>query len=252
MERFFKPSVNVIVEGIKSVASKTGSEKVFVFLAGGFGASPWMFEEVGRMIGVQGLTLSRPGGQTNNIVAVGAALYYLDQFVVGRLVRYTYGTIEAVVFDPSDQEHRKRSHKKYLGITGHLQLDTFTPTLSKRTRVLGTKEFRKKVTLVSRVHPMVCRGSKLPVIRYEGHDKKPLWMDQEDKFKTVSHIPADTPTAPYTVIMSLLGFPLFVQELDLITIYGQTEFKAHLAWTENGVEKRTPVAPMHDDDGDKA
>jgi hypothetical protein len=64
-------------------------------------------------------------------VAVGAISYYLDHFVVGRIVRYTYGTEGSIEYNPSDSEHRKRSHKKYLGMTGEIQLDIFTPILFK-------------------------------------------------------------------------------------------------------------------------
>ena len=35
-------------------------ESQFVFLAGGFAGSPWIFQEVGRKIAAQGLKLSRP------------------------------------------------------------------------------------------------------------------------------------------------------------------------------------------------
>jgi len=65
------------------------------------------------------------------MVAVGTISYYLDQFVVGRVVRYTYGTPTSVEYDHSDPEHRKRSHKRYLGITGEFQLDVFSPILFK-------------------------------------------------------------------------------------------------------------------------
>jgi len=66
-------------------------------------------------------------------VAVGAISYYLDHFVVGRIIRYTYGTPASTLFDPSDPEHRKRKNKVFMGITGHLQLDVFSPTLFKVT-----------------------------------------------------------------------------------------------------------------------
>jgi len=66
-------------------------------------------------------------------VAVGAISYYLDHFVVGRIVRYTYGTSGSIDYDPSDPEHRRRSHKKYLAITGEVHLDIFSPTLFKVT-----------------------------------------------------------------------------------------------------------------------
>ena len=64
-------------------------------------------------------------------MAVGAITYYLDHPVVGRLVRYTYGIPGSIEYDPSDAEHRKRSEKKYLAMTGDIQLDIFSPTLFK-------------------------------------------------------------------------------------------------------------------------
>jgi hypothetical protein len=67
----------------------------------------------------------------NKAVAVGAVSYYLDRLVVGRIVRYTYGTPASIAFDPADPEHRKRTGKMFLGITGQLQLDAFSPTLFK-------------------------------------------------------------------------------------------------------------------------
>jgi len=59
-------------------------------------------------------------------VAVGAISYYLDHVFVGRVVRYTYGILNSIKYDHSDPEHRKRSHKKYLGTTGEFQLDVFS------------------------------------------------------------------------------------------------------------------------------
>jgi len=64
-------------------------------------------------------------------VAVGSVSHYLDRFVVSRFVRYTYGTQGSVEYNPSDEEHLKRSDKKYLSMTGDIQLDIFSPILSK-------------------------------------------------------------------------------------------------------------------------
>ena len=64
-------------------------------------------------------------------VAVGAISYYLDHFAASRVMRYTYGTLRSVDYDPSDPEHRKHSHKKYLGMTGEFQLDIFGPIVTK-------------------------------------------------------------------------------------------------------------------------
>ena len=118
-----------------------------MFLAGGFGASPWLFGEVGREIATQGLKLSRPDTHTyvrllisirliyvcirSKAVAAGAISYYLDHFVARRLVRYTYGTPGSMPYDASDPEHSKRAHKSHIGVTGVPRLHIFIPTLSK-------------------------------------------------------------------------------------------------------------------------
>ena len=41
--------------------------------------------------------------------------------------------------------------------------------------------------------------------------------------------------------MSPFGFPIFVQEFEIIYIYGQTEFKAQVAWTEEVGHSRTRI-----------
>ena len=64
-------------------------------------------------------------------MAVGAISYYLDQFVVGRIVRSTYGIPCSTKFDTLDPEHRKRAHKKFLGVTGEFKLGIYFPTLFK-------------------------------------------------------------------------------------------------------------------------
>ena len=67
-------------------------------------------------------------------MAVGAVSYYLDHPVVGRIVRYTYGVPSSIDYDHTDPEHRKRSHKKYLAMTGEIQLDDiFCPIMFKVT-----------------------------------------------------------------------------------------------------------------------
>lgn len=43
--------------------------------------------------------------------------------------------------------------------------------------------------------------------------------------------------------MSPLGFPFFVQEFEVIYIYGQTEFKAQVAWMEEVRLSRTHLWP---------
>ena len=104
---------------------------------------------------------------------------------------------------------------------------------------------------ITMIPPVAGQVSKFPIIRYTGKSKKPLWMDQEKgrcsrssrdnrvleaiaaKFKEMCHISVDASKAPYTVRRSLLGFPIYIQEIEVIQIYGQTtEVKAQVAWME--------------------
>ena len=64
-------------------------------------------------------------------MAVGAISLYLNHFSASRMVECTYGALSTIGYDHSDPEHRDRSHKKYLGITGEFQLDIFSPILFK-------------------------------------------------------------------------------------------------------------------------
>jgi len=81
VQKFFEPAVDTIVECVKEITAGTDPANTvivrcslrklrrltasqFVFLAGGFGASPWIFQEVGREIAAQGLRLSRPDTHT--------------------------------------------------------------------------------------------------------------------------------------------------------------------------------------------
>jgi len=249
VEKFFEPSVNAIVNGIKEITVEADPANTFIFLAGGFGASPWIFGEVEREVATRGLDLSRPDTQTNKAVAVGAVSYYLDHFVVGRIVRHTYGIQTAINYDPLDPEHHKRSHKKRLRATGKFQLEVFCPIMFKGTRVSGTPEFRKKFSAISTFPTTAGRVLNTPIICYTGTSKKPQWMDEDQgNFKTVAHISAEALEIPFTASVSSLGDPSFTQTFEVIYICGQTEFKVQLSWMEEGIEKRSDVALLHDDE----
>ena len=54
-----------------------------------------------------------------------------------------------------------------------------------------------------------------------------------DEYKTLSHIHVNAENVPCLPRMSPLGFPIFIQEFEIIYIYGETEFKAQIAWKED-------------------
>jgi len=133
-------------------------------------------------------------------------------------------------------------------------IDVFKPILFKGTRVLGTQEFREKVAHVGPFPMVTGQSMQFPVIRYTGTSKNPQWMDGKEQmnFETISHITADISKAPCISGVSPLGFQIFVRQFEVIYIYGQTEFKAQMAWTEGyflwRTEKRSDVAVLYDDE----
>lgn len=69
----------------------------------------------------------------NKAVADGSVSYYLDHFVVGRIVKHTYGIPVGILFDPEDPEHQKRRREKYISASGQYRLKAFCPTNFKVT-----------------------------------------------------------------------------------------------------------------------
>jgi hypothetical protein len=54
----------------------------------------------------------------NKAVAVGAVSYYIDHFVKGRILKFTYGTPRRAPYDPSDPEHIRREHNIQVDVLG--------------------------------------------------------------------------------------------------------------------------------------
>jgi hypothetical protein len=50
----------------------------------------------------------------NKAVALGAISYYVDNFVTGRISKFTYGVFYGAEFDSSDPEHIRRADKLYV------------------------------------------------------------------------------------------------------------------------------------------
>lgn len=57
-------------------------------------------------------------------------------------------------------------------------------------------------------------------------------LRRAENYETVCHIVVDAKEVPCFILPSQMGFPCFVQPYEVVYIYGQTEFKAQLRWTE--------------------
>ena len=54
----------------------------------------------------------------NKAASDGAISFYLDHFVRTRVSKVTYGSFGGIIYDPSDPDHRSRSHKVYSLVSG--------------------------------------------------------------------------------------------------------------------------------------
>jgi len=108
----------------------------------------------------------------------------------------------------------------------------------KGTRVSEEKEFRKSYHVESTV-PIRARTEE--IMCYRGRREDPKWLDIEQyNYSPVCTIVADTSSMPEpeTTQQSGSGMQYYRKEFDIILLFGMTELKAQLVWTENGVGRR--------------
>jgi hypothetical protein len=61
----------------------------------------------------------------NKAVSDGAISFYLDHFVRTRVSKVTYGSYRSFGYDPSDPDHRSRSHNVYTSVSGTERIGGF-------------------------------------------------------------------------------------------------------------------------------
>ena len=134
--------------------------------------------------------------RSNKAVAVGAVSYYLDNFVTGRISKFTYGASCDVHYQPSNLEHVRRGHKSYLNAAGDKLIPDYFQTMllrvrhlplllvlqynlipSQGTKVLEDRELRTTLCYVTDGAPQ--RQASQPVLRYTGTSDTPEWRDTE-------------------------------------------------------------------------
>ncbi|KAF8638104.1 hypothetical protein AX17_002444 [Amanita inopinata Kibby_2008] len=247
IEKLFQPSVQAILQAVAEQRRQTSTPLKAVFLVGGFAASDYLFHKVQEQLQPQGLQVSRPDGHLNKAVADGAVSFYLDHFVSVRVANFTYGIECLTGFDKNNPDHVARSDKAVFRPSGKIVLsDYFDVILKKGTRVSENKEFRRTYHVESTV-PLKSRAEE--ILCYRGRKEDPKWVDLEPyMFTPVCTVVADTSSLPNseTSQQSVAGLRYYRKEYDIILLFGMTELKAQIAWTENGVERRSPATVVYD------
>ncbi|TFK63670.1 hypothetical protein BDN72DRAFT_902224 [Pluteus cervinus] len=239
---FFQSSIDAITSAI--LDHRRDHNISAVFLVGGFAASDWLFNSVQASLLNFNIELSRPDSHINKAVADGAVSYYVDHFVSTRVAKYHYGVEYNVIYNPQKSDHVSRKEKIYHNLAGDPMLrGGFSVILPRTSKVQEDKEFLESYNRKARDKNALLHVSTT-ILRYQGALKCPAWMDEDnDNFELMCTIEADTTKAMASSepLMSKDGQAYFALDYDIVLMFGLTEFKAQLSWTENGVEKRSPA-----------
>jgi len=221
-----------------------------VVLLGGFAASDWLFSKVNELLSPLGLDIVRPENFVNKAVSDSAISFYLYHLVRTRVSKVTFGVNGNIRYNPNDPDHQSRSHKAYTCRTsGDKRIPVFSIILPKNTQVSETKEFRKTYRHRS-FSTTSFRSIKHDFLCYRGNIETPRWKDVDtDNYSTLCSIEADLSRAPVLTRPKVTGAGSFyLVKCDIILLFGMTELQAQLAWTENGIEKRSAAKIIYEPD----
>ncbi|XP_006460481.1 hypothetical protein AGABI2DRAFT_192178 [Agaricus bisporus var. bisporus H97] len=247
---FFEPSIKCIVDGVlaqRAIAHKPISN---VFLVGGFAASDYLFSKVKEQLEQRGLHVFRPDTQINKVVADGAISGILDKPVGTRVSRYSSGVLCSTTFFPFMPDHIKRRHTCVRQLDGGLVVPGyFSVILGRNVQVSETQEFRSPFINCDRDLDDL-RKLTMEVTCYRGQlgPEKHKWVDHDPlQYHEVCTIEANLSSVPIPMQFGPSG-PYYEVQVDVVLLFGLTELKAQIAWTENGVEKRGPAEIIYDTD----
>ncbi|KAF9783709.1 hypothetical protein BJ322DRAFT_1066702 [Thelephora terrestris] len=244
---FFEESIKGMIHAIESHLDSFKADDSTVLLVGGFGESPWLFQRLRSRLECLGLSLSRTDVPTNKAVAQGAIAFYLDGIVKSRVSRYKYGVLTNVRYNPYDPQHAERWSQAVFMADGVKRLPgAFSTILDESVRVSETEEFRKAFRHFSRSRQSLDRIDDT-IKAYKGSSQDPPWIDSEPaSFFNLCTVSADTSRVPKPKITNPRGSHYEVY-YEVALLFGLTELKAQLVWTENGVEKRGQAEIVYDE-----
>ncbi|TFY59588.1 hypothetical protein EVJ58_g5687 [Rhodofomes roseus] len=237
MSQFFRPSIDSIQGAIRRQLK----------LCGGFASSPFLRAQLHAFANENKLKLFFPEHQTlAKAVAEGALWFHLDHYVSARIAKHVYGTDNNTTFQSSLPEHIERRYKSYVSADGKVKIpDAFTKIISRGTLVTEEQEFRASFSWKA-YSPR--RGVHASIMSYQGVLDDPQWTDKDRRmFSTLCHVHAEIPSQVWKPKKGLLG-DHFSASCDIILLFGLTELKAQMCWTENGQERRGQAVVVYNDD----
>ncbi|RXW20477.1 hypothetical protein EST38_g5375 [Candolleomyces aberdarensis] len=241
---FFAPSMKSVITTVEEMLRMGTHHITHVVLVGGFGASDWLFKELQRELGSQGLKVVRPELYVNKAVSDGAVAFHLSSMVQARIAKHSYGTLQNVEYDPVDPEHIARFSKLLVRASGRKLVPCgFAAMLAKGTRVSDDNEV--KINLWREVDSK----DQLSSVAFDVHcytgdvDPCPKFYDTDPNgFKKLCSIEVDLSHLPLEPEQRKNGPGIFYTVKYWVVLkFNSAELKAQMLWYENGIERRSPA-----------
>ncbi|KIO27478.1 hypothetical protein M407DRAFT_23293 [Tulasnella calospora MUT 4182] len=239
VEQAFETSIQATVQAIKTHVD--GQENTYIFLVGGFAASPWVLSETDRRLKEMGITcaVNRADSNTSKAVAHGGVAFYLDRYITERTMRFTYGLILGMSYDPTDPEHAKRAHKLRTDpISGRVTVPGgFRPLVRKGELVKVESVYRESVTSQACQIPEIHSWEQY-LVRYSGSIEDITFMDMDPSaFDIIGWFECEMPATAMTRRRGKHG-TYWQPQWEVVITLGTVEIKCHVEWNENGARKR--------------
>lgn len=250
--RFFQPSVTSIAQAVLSQRSEAKTTTPSVYLVGGFAASTYLYTQLRETLVPLGIDVCRPDSHANKAVAEGGVLYVLDHQVSARMARFTYGAPGSEQYYQSNPDHARRQAKSYIDVHDGERLigGCFFPIIRTGSLVTETQEFRYTFyTTFANLAEATSISSEIWV--YRGCRQNPQWIDNDpESYGVLCVVEADVlkATRRLSPLYGKRGKPYYQFDYVVVLLFGLTELRAQLSWTENGVEKRSPAKVVYVDE----
>jgi len=248
---FFQPSVDCVTGAVLDQKASAKEKISHVVLVGGFAANDWLFNKIQSALTVHGLDVHRPENHINKAVSDGAISFFVDHFVSTRVSRFMYGVSARRTYDALDAEHRKRVGKLFIDASGTQKLDEhFSVILAKNVQVPENKEFRREELQMTSPTKSGASSLTVTLLAYRGDMETPTWIDQDpENFTKLCQVEANLSHLPMRAETNRSGTTYYKSPIfSIVLLFGFTEIEAQIAWTEKGVEKRSPAVIAYDPD----
>jgi len=254
--KMFESCVSALVQAINVQRQGNVSKLRTAFFLGGLSQGSRFCEKLVSRLRFMHIRVFRPEHLLGHAVSEGSLSCYLNNHVVYRVARFTYGVKCTREFEQYDPEHQRRQRSAFVNPSGKVFLPNgYQAILKKGMRVSCDREFswvfvhecnRKEETATA----------SCEVICYVGDSTNPQWMDIEpDKYKTLCTIRADVSNVPvFPLKRSPIHFtqaesvrPFYRQKFWVVLSFGMTEMKAEVKWFEGNEEKRSAANIMYEE-----